>query len=87
MASAAASRGENLCFLKAADVLMVDRRDLLGLEVTKHGLLDHFSKKGGSISRGRMEAESPAPGKGQFLQHEHFTSSTSLALSQPMFCW
>lgn len=56
---------------------MVDRRDLLGLEVTKRGLLDHyplcwwFRENQGRIT---------ALGKGQFLQHDHFASSTPLAL-------
>lgn len=73
MASAAASRGENLCFLKAADVLMVDGRDLLGLEVTKHGLLDHFSKREGAFLEGEWRQNHLHRGKDNF-----FSMSTSL---------
>lgn len=43
MASVAASKGENLWVLKVSDVPMVDRRDLLGLKVTKCGFLDNLS--------------------------------------------
>lgn len=78
IATAAPSRGENLWVLKVSDVPMVDRRDLLGLKVTKCGLLDNLSSV--LIVWRENQGRITALGKGQFLQHDHFASSAPLAL-------